>query len=366
MSSGTMTLLAVDKTLENPAFVRYHPSQNVMYCCTEDIMKDNEVAAFAVSPGCGQLTFLGSQTASGKSTCYLTVDIPQQNLLFVNYWDSVIGTMPLTRSGMIRPVSHKLSPATPVVANDLQEHLANRQSEPHAHAIVLDPYLGRVAFVPDLGMDNIQQLLYNENTGRLTPTTTLECGPENLKPHGPRYMVFHPKVNMAFVVNELSSTVSAFEFQTVVANDLQPREDRSTLKFIQCVSTIPSAFPRHLNTCGRISCDPTGRYVLVSNRGHNSIAVFHYSTNPSTCGQGGRLSIVSYCHTRGRTPRHFQFDPTGQFLLCANQDTNNITIFRFNKETGELSWTGQVYDVLSPNFICCCNPYRNNRRSSKL
>ncbi|CAM9411083.1 unnamed protein product [Choristocarpus tenellus] len=187
-ATGMMTLLTVDDTLENPAFFRYHPTQNIMFCCTEDIKKDNEIAAFSISPTCGRVTHLGSQSACGRSTCYLTVDIAQKHLLFVNYWDSVVGTMPLTPSGMLQPVSHKLVPPTTVVAQDLGDHLANRQSEPHAHAIVLDPYLGRVAFIPDLGMDNIQQLLYDQTTGRLIPTTTLECGPAELKPHGPRYM----------------------------------------------------------------------------------------------------------------------------------------------------------------------------------
>ncbi|CAM9537426.1 unnamed protein product, partial [Phaeothamnion confervicola] len=129
--TGTMTLLTVNNSLENPAFFRYHPKHNILYTCTEDITKDNDVAAFAVSPTTGELTHLCTQSAQGKSTCYLTFDIPTKNLLFVNYWDSVIGTMPVTHSGMLQDISEKLQPPKPVVASSLSDHLSNRQSEPH-------------------------------------------------------------------------------------------------------------------------------------------------------------------------------------------------------------------------------------------
>jgi len=97
--------------------------------------------------------------------------------------------------------------------------------------------------------------------------------------------------------------------------------------------------------------DPTGKYVLVSNRGHNSIAIF--SISPST----RMLTEVAYYHTRGKTPRHFQFDQTGKFLIVANQDTDSIAIFLFNQENGTLVFTGNVYDVPSPNFVCACQPH---------
>ncbi|CAN0302346.1 unnamed protein product [Ectocarpus sp. 6 AP-2014] len=358
--SATMTLLAVEDTLENPAFLRFHPQYNILYACTEDITKDNEVACFSVSATCGKLTHLRSQSAKGKSTCYLELDSSLEHMLFVNYWDSVVGTMPLTCSGLLEPVVKTLKPERPVVARDLKDHLANRQSEPHAHAIVLDPYFGKVAFIPDLGMDVIQQHHYDAKTGVLTPSTTLACGPDDLKPHGPRYIAFHPEINAAYVVNELSSTVSVYEFNAVEARGLRAGGDLPTLRFVQSVSTIPSAFPRKLNTCGRICVDPTGRFVLVSNRGHNSIAVFAIKQT-TRCGEAGYLRVVNYCHTKGKTPRHFQFDPSGEFLLSANQDTDSVTVFRFDNETGKLTFTGDVNDVPSPNFVCVFQPHRNGR-----
>jgi 6-phosphogluconolactonase len=126
---------------------------------------------------------------------------------------------------------------------------------------------------------------------------------------------------------------------------------RSTLRLMQSISTIPGAFPTHLNTCGRICVHQSGRFVIVSNRGHQSIAIFRVISKGPRCGE---LRIVGYFHTRGETPRHFQFDSSGQYLVVANQDTDNIAVFNFNLSNGEIKYTGNEYRVPSPNFVCCC------------
>lgn len=126
---------------------------------------------------------------------------------------------------------------------------------------------------------------------------------------------------------------------------------RTTLRLIQSISTIPRAFPTDINTCGRICVHKSGRFVIVSNRGHESIAIFRVKTKGSCRGQ---LQSVGHFHTRGETPRHFQFDSSGQYLIVANQDTDTIAVFTFNLSSGEIKYTGNEYRVPSPNFVCCC------------
>jgi hypothetical protein len=141
-----------------------------------------------------------------------------------------------------------------------------------------------------------------------------------------------------------------------VGKDISTFKGRSTLRLIQSVKTIPKAFPTQMNTCGRICVHKSGRFVVVSNRGHQSIAIFRVS------GAGprrGELSAVGYFHTRGETPRHFQFDASGQFLLVANQDTDSIAVFNFNLSSGEMQYL-QEYRVPSPNFVCCCPMSRDD------
>ena len=132
---------------------------------------------------------------------------------------------------------------------------------------------------------------------------------------------------------------------------------RSTLRLVQSISTIPSAFPTTMNTCGRICVHQSGRFVVVSNRGHQSITVYRVKNKGP---KRGELCTVGYFHTRGETPRHFQFDNSGQYLLVANQDTDSIAVFNFNQSNGELKYSGNEYRVPSPNFVCCCPSYRDD------
>jgi 6-phosphogluconolactonase len=128
-------------------------------------------------------------------------------------------------------------------------------------------------------------------------------------------------------------------------------QGRSTLRLVQSISTIPNAFPTTMNTCGRMCVHKSGQFVIVSNRGHQSITVFRVKTKGS---KRGELQNIGCIHTRGETPRHFQFDNSGQYLLVANQDTDSIAIFNFNLCNGELKYSGNEYRVPSPNFVCCC------------
>lgn len=126
---------------------------------------------------------------------------------------------------------------------------------------------------------------------------------------------------------------------------------RSTLTLIQSIKTIPSAFSTTMNTCGRICVHQSGRFVIVSNRGHESLAIFRVKSKGALRGQ---LQPVGYFHTRGETPRHFQFDSSGQYLIVTNQDSDTIAVFAFNLSSGEIKYTGNEYRVPSPNFVCCC------------
>mmetsp|Transcript_103362 Transcript_103362/g.287785 ORF Transcript_103362/g.287785 Transcript_103362/m.287785 type:complete len:471 (+) Transcript_103362:16-1428(+) len=372
-SDGQMALLSVTKdTCMNPAFSRFHPSKNVLYTCTESVSEPGEIVAWEVCPKSGQLSKLSNCSAEGTSTCYITLDMECQNMLVVNYWNATIGVFGL--SGEHSEVVTLRSMYDPNNGREMKarhdkhvNHSQNdataqkeRQSDPHSHAVILDPFYGRIAFVPDLGMDVIRQFYYDQEKGVLVAAGLLPSGPEGRAALGPRYIEFHPALPVCYVVNELSSEVSVFEFDFPAAKELITSSPASagsakpTLRLLQTVRTIPDAFPGQLNTCGRIAVHSAGNFVLVSNRGHNSITVFrvhHELSSP------GLLSVAHIQHTRGATPRHFQFDGSGQWLITANQDSDNISVFRFNLATGKLDWTGHEYSVPSPNFVCSVRPH---------
>lgn len=210
------------------------------------------------------------------------------------------------------------------------EAQAERQGDPHSHAIVLEPTTGTIAYVPDLGMDVIRQFHFDEQSGAVTPCGIIPSGVKaagQRRGLGPRYIQFAKDLHTCYVVNELSSQVAVFAYDPLVAaviaeesskaTTLEERREvmsrmEPTLKLVQTVSTLPEAFPRECNTCGRITIHPSGDFVVTSNRGHDSIAVhrIHRDANPP-----GLLTLAGIFHTRGETPRHFQFDKSGQW--CA-------------------------------------------------
>lgn len=376
---GSMLLLNIHgkaNELENPAYSVYHPRLPVVYTCTENIYENGIIVAYAVGED-GVLTELGRVDAGGTSTCYLTLDHAQKHMLAVNYWDSTLVVIPLDYetgnfTGPIKSVYDPKAGKEVVAAGRSQggvNHSDNdektiqvRQKDPHSHALELDPYVGTVAYVPCLGKDLIREFYYDSKNGVMgMQLNTSPSGPRLGMPDGPRYMEFHPKYNIAYCINEFSAQVAVFEVDRELlqemaqsssnGEDMSKYMGRSTLRMAQCIKTIPSAFPTSMNTCGRICVHKSGRFVLVANRGHQSIAVFKViQSGPKR----GELKTVGYFHTRGETPRHFNFDASGQYLLVANQDTDSIAVFNFNLSSGEITFTGNEYRVPSPNFVCCC------------
>lgn len=209
----------------NPAFSRYHPRLNIVYTCTEDCESNGKIFAYKLGAE-GQLEQLGEPVdAGGTSTCYLTIDRAQKNMLVVNYWNSTLAVIPmdLETGALIGPVKHMYDPRGGVAmvapckkkggvnhSNNDDSTIRMRQADPHSHALVLDPFVGCVAYVPDLGKDLIREFYYDRRNGSIEmELNILPSGLCTGMPDGPRYVSFHPKYNVAYVVNELSSTVSA-------------------------------------------------------------------------------------------------------------------------------------------------------------
>lgn len=384
LADGSLVLLHISgegSKLINPAFSRFHPRLNVVYTCTENIEENGQIYAYELHSD-GSLTEIGHVDAGGTSTCYLTFDREQRHLIAVNYWDSSLVVIPLSKetgefTGPIQSVYDPRQGKAMLAAakkdggvnhsmND-ESTIAQRQVDPHSHALVLDPFEGCVAYVPDLGKDLIREFMYDNKAGKIEcEFNVLPSGLSTGKPDGPRYIDFHPRFNVCYVVNELSSTVAVFSIDRELLSEISRAtklglpmdkfKGRSTLKLIQSIKTVPSAFPTTMNTCGRICVHQSGRFVIVSNRGHESITIFRVKQGCGSKGKAirGTLTQVGFFHTRGETPRHYQFDGSGQFLIVANQDSDTIAVFSFNLTSGEIKYTGNEYRVPSPNFVCCC------------
>ncbi|RYF64327.1 MAG: lactonase family protein, partial [Cytophagaceae bacterium] len=205
----------------------------------------------------------------------------------------------------------------------------SRQDAPHAHSATVSPD-GKQVYVADLGNDRVY--IYNLGGAKpvpnATPFVTVKKG------SGPRHLAFHPNGRFVYVVEELISSMAVF------ARD--PKTGSLTL-LKEGIATLPTGFTGD-NTSADIHIDATGSYIYQSNRGHNALAVLKIGSN-------GIPMLIGHVPTGGKTPRNFWLDPRGQFVIVANQETDNLVVFRRNASTGMLTAAGQELKIPAPVCI---------------
>ncbi|HOW68337.1 MAG TPA: lactonase family protein [Candidatus Paceibacterota bacterium] len=336
-ATGEMTSPQCVAETPSPSFLALHPSGKWLYAVNEvsDFkgQKSGAVTAYAVKQGGSELVQLNQQPTGGAGPCHLTVDRRGRHVLVANYGGGSVTVLPLDRNGQILP-------PLGVVQHQGSSVNRQRQAAPHAHGIYLDPP-NRFAFVPDLGLDRIMIYRYDARRGLLAGSPEpasigsaigerVSCAP--LAPGaGPRHLAIHPSARWLYVINELNSTITAFDYDIKQAG----------LREIQTVTTLPDGWKRG-NSTAEIAVHPSGRFLYGSNRGHDSIVV--YSIQPRT----GMLALRKHVSSGGRTPRNFAIDLTGEWLCVANQDSDSLRLYRIDLMTGDLTATGQTVSVGKP------------------
>lgn len=325
LDTGELTPLNKYIEIDNPSFLAISNNGNYLYAVSEVWEESGGyVSAFAINPTTGELIYLNQQPALGTSTAHTMLDATNQYLFLANYEaGQSVAMLPIQADGHLQPASfsteHTDSPRGTVPA---------RQDKSHAHCLIPDP-TNQYAMVCDLGLDKIFIYKMDLANGQLVLHDELEM----LAGAGPRHLVFHPNGKFAFVIEELSSTITALAYD----------DKQGKLTSIDRISTLPADTTIH-NQCADIHITPDGRFLYGSNRGHDSLAI--YAIDPSS----GKLTLIGHQATHGRSPRNFVIDPSGKFLIVANQDSDNIVVFRINKVTGELEETG--YGIDCPMPVC--------------
>ncbi len=323
--TGALTSPALAVSTANPSFLALHPNHRFLYVVGETTGASNgTVNAFLIDDKTGTLMLLNQQTSAGHGPCHLVVDASGRCVLVANYGSGSIASLPIHSDGTLGP------PAT-VIQHHGSSVDPSRQQGPHAHGVGFDP-ANRRAFCADLGLDKLLVYNFDPATATLTPNDP----PFGVvKPGtGPRHFVFSPNGRRVYVINEMQSTITAFDYDPQLGS----------LSEFQTVSSLPNNFTG-TNTAAEIAIHPNGRFLYGSNRGDNSIAV--YAIDDAT----GKLTLIGHQSTLGKTPRMFAIDPTGNFLLAANQDSNTIVVFRIDPTTGRLNPTGQSIAVSMPSCV---------------
>jgi 6-phosphogluconolactonase len=328
-SAGKFTPLGLAAETPNPSFLAAHPNGRYLYAVNEvshfqRMLKSGSVTAFAIDPATAKLTVLNKQASLGDGPCHLTLDDKGKCLVVANYNNGSIAAFPVAANGFLNESSsffqHKGSGADP-----------KRQEGPHAHCVLITPD-NRFVLAADLGLDEV--LFYRFNADKASMAINEPRFVKVTPGAGPRHIVFHPNGKLAYLINEMQSSITTFAYEP----------DGAVLSELQTVSTLPADY-KGKNDDAEIAVHPSGKFVYGSNRGHNSIAVF------SVDGKTGTLKPVEYVSTQGKIPRGFAIDPTGKYLIAANQDSNNMVVFRIDQTSGRLTPTGQVLNAYAPVCI---------------
>lgn len=319
-ATGGLTYANKAVGIQNPSYLCVEPQLKYLYAVNEN-SRTGGVSAFSLDLKTGGLTFLNQQSTQGGAPCYVSVDRESRWVFAANYSGRNACVFPVESDG-------KLAPASDVVKHTGTGADPRRQEGPHPHSIVLDP-AERFVFVPDLGLDKIMIYQFDRAWGKLVPNTPpfVQTDPAA----GPRHFVFHPSGPWAYSIQELDNTINAYSYDSTTG----------ALTKIQTAPALPAGF-QGTSYCADIHVSPDGKFIYGSNRGHDSIVIYQIDAGR------GSLTYVGHESTRGKTPRNFALDPTGTYLLAANQDSSTVTTFRRDAQTGRLEFTGTATEIPTP------------------
>jgi 6-phosphogluconolactonase len=319
--TGKLMPKGVAAETPDASWVAVHPSGKFLYAANE-AGKASTVSSFAIDKKSGKLTLLNQMPPLGENPCFLSVDKTGKYVLVANYSSGTIAVFPILADGHLGEHTAMVKDQGATGPNK------ERQEAAHAHWIETSPD-NRFALVADLGLDEVLVYKFDATSGTLAPN---EPAFARLKGgSGPRHLAFHPNGRFVFVVSELSSTATSFAYDA----------KKGTLKEIGTTSTLPHGFSGR-NHVAEAAVHPNGKFLYVSNRGNDSLAILSIDV------ANGTLASASGIPTGGKVPRHFAIDPSGKYLLAENQFSNNIVVFKIDAATGGLTPTGQVVEVPSP------------------
>lgn len=311
-------VIAKTTDLTNPSFLTISNNKKKLYTVQETDQK-GAVLSIDIANGLVAEKYSQKFLAEGNHPCHVSLSPNQKKLVVGNYSGGNFAVFDVKVNGDLTP--------TPVVINHSGNSInQNRQKGPHVHSTYWQKK-GTELWVIDLGIDQLKR--YNMLNNKISLVQSIKFEPGA----GPRHLATHPNQKWNYVLNELNGTVSLLKEKLGQLTILQ-----NTKGFDCAESELKSAADIHVS--------PNGKFLYASFRANrNHISVF--SINSKT----GFLKLVDTKNVQGKTPRNFAITPNGQFLLVANQDSDNITIFAIHEKTGLLDFTGKKIEISMPVCI---------------
>ena len=335
LDSGAVEALGITEGIDNPTFVEV-ARDGVSLSAVSEVggWNEGDITAYGIDYGSGALTYLSKQPTRGNGTAHNSHDNAGRFAGIANYSGLPAEAKPNQSIAIYpRETDGTLRPSVAEMRHRGSGPIAGRQDRPHAHCIRWTPD-DRFVVVADLGIDKLVIYRFDAENGALTTHGETAMPPGS----GPRHFRFHPTLPYAYCINELTSELASLAFDAEAgAFELLAREP-----------TTPEKVPN--NSGSAIDIAAGGKHLYVGNRGHDSIAGF--AIDPDT----GIARLIGTTPSGGRVPRDFSFDPTGNVLVVANQESDSLTLFRYARETGELHALGTPVPSGSPTVIAF-HPY---------
>jgi len=312
---------------DDPSFIALHPGGGTLYAVHELGRTRGEnwgaVSSFSIDRDTGELAPRNRQPTGGAAPCHVRVTADGRILFVANYWGGSFSAFPLAPDGgigaCVTVVQHRDGAIGP-----------GRDPGPHVHWTSPDPG-GRHLFVADLGRDEILCYRLDPDGLPIADAPGVHHFPAGT---GPRHAVFLAGGRWLAVASELASTI------TILGCDPNTCDIRQG----QSLSTLPEGATGE-NAVAEIAATPDEKFLYVSNRGHDSIAIFEF--DPSA----GSIAYLGFCHTDGVWPRHFAIDPSGRVLVVANQRSDALEVFHLDPDSGALRATRSTYAVPAPTCV---------------
>jgi 6-phosphogluconolactonase (cycloisomerase 2 family) len=338
-TTGAMTPAGMHEMDTSPSCLAVNISGTRLYSANETDRvgetREGTVSAFAINRADGKLKLLNTVRSGGAGPTFVSIHPSGRFVLVANYFGGSIAVLPILPDGRlgaatdVKNAAGKIGPTRATTAPP-GSFAFSGHDRTHAHMVQADPS-GRFVLHVDLGLDEIFVWKFDDQKGVLTanepPAVLLPPG------DGPRHFYFHPNGRWFYSIQEEGSTIVFFDYDAA----------KGQLARRQTISTLPPGFAGS-NFCSEILVSADGRFVYAGNRLHDSIGIF-------SIGPNGTLTYIGEEWTRGNYPRSFSFNPTGQFLYCCNQRGDNIAVFRVDRKTGGLNFTGHYTPVGNPSII---------------
>jgi 6-phosphogluconolactonase len=342
--SAELLQMQVVDDVRNPSWLALNPTQTRLYAISEveswQGKRSGAVVSYAIDPVSMQLTRLGAVSSAGTLPAYASVH-PSGRFVFVaNYGGGNAAVFPVAADGSLQEASDVRPSVGPrhharAIDDPPGQFALSDHDAPHLHMVAPDPS-GQFVVANDTGLDLTLIWRLDAQAGRLLPADTpVLAAPSG---SGPRHFAFHPSGKFFYNLYEHDAKVAVYDYDGA----------RGAMRLKQSVSALPPKFAGS-NLSSEILLSPDGRFLYVSNRLHNSLALFAVAAD-------GQLKMISEIWAHADSPRSAMIDPSGEFLFSCNQKGDSITSFRINALSGALSFTGRYEPVGSPAVMVMLRP----------